>query len=101
MLRRGPHPRGCTAEPRPVPPLSSLPADLQWARPDHGLALCGDLCGQLVREGEVSVMGQEGGWRLGGWAGGSLVAPDVISGSKIRNLPPSCFHRPRYTCFSD
>lgn len=40
---------------RPVPPACSLPADLQWTRPDHRLALGGDLRGQLVWEGEVSV----------------------------------------------
>lgn len=75
-----------------VPP--TFPVDLQWTCADHGLARRGELRGQLVREGQVSVTREEGGHCLGvlGWCGGrrSLVASDTILGTKIRNKPPSC-----------
>ena len=86
-----PHPRGCTTQSRGFCP-PTFPADLQWTRADHGLARRGELRGQLVREGQVSVTREAGGHCLGvlGWCGGrrSLVASDMILGSKIRNKPP-------------
>lgn len=62
-LGRAPQPRRGQREPaawpRPVPLISSLPADLQRTCPDHRLALCGDLRWQLVRKGKVSVQREE------------------------------------------
>lgn len=67
----------------PVPPACSLPADLQWTRPDHRLALGCDLRGQLVWEGEVSVT-KECEQEVPREGGGSA----EVTGYTIRNVPP-------------